>query len=431
MTTIFPFSPSDIPTGEWDTPMYRLAVTQLDRTAERMQLDWNLWERLRTPQRAHIVTFPFRRDDYKTVETLVGYRVQHLLTMGPTKGGIRYDGGVNLGEVTALAMWMSWKCAIMGLPFGGAKGGVRIDPGVLSPAELQRITRRYTAEIIEVIGPDRDIPAPDLGTNEQVMAWVMDTYSQQKGHSVPGVVTGKPIELGGSLGRREATGRGVLTCAVDACRHLKLAFEGARVVVQGHGAVGATAAQIAGTLGARVIAVSDAKSGIVNTRGLDLERLAGHVRENRFVEGFPEAEAVSNAELLELPCEILIPAAIQNQITEKNADRIQCRLLVEGANGPTSLEADAILANRGIFVVPDILANAGGVTVSYFEWVQGLQHFLWSEQEVNNRLIALMQQAFREVLAVAVAKGCDLRTAALMRGITRITEAKRRRGIFP
>jgi len=431
MTTIYPFSPTDFPTGEWDTPMYRLALTQLDRTAERMNLDWNVWERLRTPQRSHIVSFPFRRDDYKTVETVVGYRVQHLLTMGPTKGGIRYDGEVNLGEVTALAMWMSWKCAIMGLPFGGAKGGVRIDPGVLSPAELQRITRRYTSEIIEVIGPDRDIPAPDLGTNEQVMAWVMDTYSQHKGHTVPGVVTGKPIELGGSYGRREATGRGVISCAVDACRHLGLAFEGARVVVQGYGAVGATAARIASTLGARVIAVSDAKSGVLNTGGLDLERLDAFVRENRFVEGFPDSEAVSNTDLLELPCEILIPAAIQNQITEKNADRIGCRLLVEGANGPTSLEADAILARRGIFVVPDILANAGGVTVSYFEWVQGLQHFLWTEQEVNNRLIELMQQAFREVLAVAVAKGCDLRTAALMRGIARITEAKRRRGIFP
>ena len=431
MTTIYPFSAADFPTGEWDSPMYRLAVTQLDRTAEKMNLDWNVWERLRTPQRAHIVSFPFRRDDYKTVETVVGYRVQHLLTMGPTKGGVRYDSDVNLGEVTALAMWMSWKCAIMGLPFGGAKGGVRIDPGTLSPAELQRITRRYTSEIIEVIGPDRDIPAPDLGTNEQTMAWMMDTYSQHKGHSVPGVVTGKPIEIGGSFGRREATGRGVVSCAKDACRHLGLAFEGARVAVQGYGAVGATAARIAAALGAHVIAVSDAKSGVVNPHGLDLERLDAFVRENRFVEGFPDAEAVSNADLLELPCEILIPAAIQNQITEKNAERIRCRLLVEGANGPTSLEADAILARRGIFVVPDILANAGGVTVSYFEWVQGLQHFLWTEQEVNNRLIELMQQAFREVLAVAVARGCDLRTAALMRGIARITEAKRRRGIFP
>ena len=431
MTTIYPHSASDLPVGEWDTPMYRLAVAQLDQTAERMHLDWNVWERLRTPQRAHIVSFPFRRDDYKTVESVVGYRVQHLLTMGPTKGGIRYDGDVNLGEVTALAMWMSWKCAIMNLPFGGAKGGVRVDPSTLSAAERQRITRRYTSEIIEVIGPDRDIPAPDLGTDEQVMSWVMDTYSQHKGHTVPGVVTGKPIELGGSYGRREATGRGVITCAVDACRHLGFPFEGARVVVQGYGAVGATAARIAAKLGARVVAVSDVKSGVMHPKGLDLERVDAWVREHRFLEGFPDSEGVSNADLLEQPCEILVPAAIQNQITEKNADRIQCRLLVEGANGPTSLEADAILARRGIFVVPDILANAGGVTVSYFEWVQGLQHFLWTEQEVNNRLIELMKQAFREVLAVASAQRIDMRTAALMRGITRITEAKRRRGIFP
>ncbi len=431
MSTISPHTASDLPIGEWDTPMYRLAVAQLDQTAERMHLDWNVWERLRTPQRAHIVSFPFRRDDYKTVESVVGYRVQHLLTMGPTKGGIRYDGDVNLGEVTALAIWMSWKCAIMNLPFGGAKGGVRIDPASLSPAERQRITRRYTSEIVEVIGPDRDIPAPDLGTDEQVMSWVMDTYSQHKGHTVPGVVTGKPIELGGSYGRREATGRGVISCAVDACRHLGLAFEGARVVVQGYGAVGATAARIATELGARVIAVSDVKSGVVNPGGLDLARVDAWLRDHRLLEGLPDAQPVSNSDLLELPCEILIPAAIQNQITEKNAERIACRLLVEGANGPTTLEADAILARRGIFVVPDILANAGGVTVSYFEWVQGLQHFLWTEQEVNNRLIELMRQAFREVLGVATAQRIDLRTAALMRGIGRITEAKRRRGIFP
>jgi glutamate dehydrogenase (NAD(P)+) len=338
---------------------------------------------------------------------------------------------VNLGEVTALAIWMSWKCAIMNLPFGGAKGGVRIDPASLSPAELQRITRRYTSEIIEVIGPDRDIPAPDLGTDEQVMSWVMDTYSQHKGHSVPGVVTGKPIELGGSFGRREATGRGVISCAVDACRHLGIAFEGARVVVQGYGNVGATVARLAVALGAKVIAVSDVKSGVLNPNGLDLARVDAWLKDHRLLEGLPDAQAISNSDLLEVPCDLLIPAAIQNQITEKNAERIQCRLLVEGANGPTTLEADSILGRRGIFVVPDILANAGGVTVSYFEWVQGLQHFLWTEQEVNSRLIELMKQAFREVLAVATAERTDMRTAALMRGIGRITEAKRRRGIFP
>ena len=416
---------------EWDTPMYRLAVDQLDRTAEQIDLDPNIWERLRTPQRAYVVSFPFRRDDYSTVETVFGYRVQHMLTMGPTKGGIRYDEDVSLGEVTALAMWMSWKCALMNLPFGGAKGGVRINPRELSSNERQRITRRYTSEIIEVIGPDRDIPAPDLGTDQQVMSWIMDTYSQQKGHSVPGVVTGKPIELGGSQGRREATGRGVVTCAVEACRHLDLPLEGARVVIQGYGQVGANAARLAATLGARIVAVSDRKTGLYNPRGLDLEKIDAWLHEHRFLEGFGDADAVSNAELLELPCEILIPAAVQNQITDENAPSLGCRLLVEGANGPTTLEADEILTERGIFVVPDILANAGGVTVSYFEWIQGLQQFLWTEEEVNNRLITLMQRAFHDVLGLAQEQRVDMRSAALMRGVRRITEAKRRRGVFP
>ncbi len=417
--------------AEWDTPLYRQAVAQLDHAARQMQLDENLWDRLRSPQRAHIVSFPFRRDDYETVETLVGYRVQHLLTMGPTKGGIRYAADVDLGDVTALSMFMSWKCSLMNLPFGGAKGGVRVDPTALSKAERQRITRRYTSEIIEVIGPDRDIPAPDLGTDEQVMAWIMDTYSQQKGFTVPGVVTGKPVELGGSHGRREATGRGVISCAVEACRHLRLPFEGARVVVQGYGEVGGTAARIARSLGARVVALSDAKGGGVDPGGLDLARVDAWVREHRFLEGMPGVERVSNREILELPCEVLVPAAVQNQITEENAGRIACRLLVEGANGPTSVAADAILAERGIFVVPDILANAGGVTVSYFEWVQGLQHFFWSEEDVNSRLTSLMQRAFQDVLGVARERGVSLRSAALIRGIERIKEAKRRRGVFP
>jgi glutamate dehydrogenase (NAD(P)+) len=411
--------------------MYRLALAQLDRAADLMDLDENVWERLRVPQRSHVVSFPFRRDDYSTVETLVGYRVQHLLSMGPTKGGIRYAADVNLGEVAALAMWMSWKCSLMNLPFGGAKGGVCCNPVDLSKGELQRITRRYTSEIIEVIGPDRDIPAPDLGTDEQVMAWIMDTYSQQKGFAVPGVVTGKPIEIGGSHGRREATGRGVMTCVREACRHLDLPLEGARVVVQGYGNVGATVARIAQELGARVIAVSDAKGGLLDTNGLDLAAVDGWVREHRFLEGFKGPDAVTNTEILEIPCDILIPAAVQNQLTEANADRIDCRLVAEGANGPTSLEADAILASRGILVVPDILANAGGVTVSYFEWVQGLQKFFWTEDEVNKRLIDLMQKAFQEVLGVSKQRKTDLRTAALIRGIDRIREAKRRRGVFP
>ncbi|HEY8515278.1 MAG TPA: Glu/Leu/Phe/Val dehydrogenase [Candidatus Binatia bacterium] len=416
---------------EWDTPMYRLAVAQLDRTAEIMGLQENIWHRLRTPQRAHVVSFPFRRDSYNVVETVFGYRVQHLTTMGPTKGGIRYDEDVDLGEVTALAMWMSWKCAIMALPFGGAKGGLRINPKNFSPAELQRITRRYTSEIIDVIGPDRDIPAPDLGTDEQVMAWIMDTYSQTKGYSVPGVVTGKPLEIGGSLGRKEATGRGVVTCMIEACRHLGIPVEGARVVVQGYGNVGSVSARLAAAAGARVVAVSDVNVGIYDPKGLDLAAVDAWMAERRTLEGFPDADRVTNAELLELPCEVLIPAAIQNQITGANAARLRCRLVVEGANGPTNLEADEILNGRGIFVVPDILANAGGVTVSYFEWVQGLQHFFWSEDEVNSRLTTLMQRAFAEVLATAQQRKVDMRTAALIRGVSRIAEAKRRRGIFP
>jgi glutamate dehydrogenase (NAD(P)+) len=419
------------PVLEWDTPMYRLAVAQLDQTAKLMNLDENIWERLRAPQRSLVVSFPFRRDDYKTVDTVYGYRVQHVLTMGPTKGGVRYDDDVNLGEVTALAIWMSWKCALIGLPFGGAKGGVRIDPTTLTRTELQRITRRYTMEIIEMIGPDRDIPAPDMGTDEQVMAWIMDTYSQQKGYSVPGVVTGKPIEIGGSLGRKEATGRGVVSCIVDACRHLGIDFEGARIAVQGFGQVGAVTARIAASLGARVVAVSDIKNGIYDPRGLDLARVTAHTAENRGLEGFPGADRVSNTELLGLPCDVLVPAAIQNQLTEKTADRVQARIVAEGANGPTTLEADAILDARGIFVLPDILANAGGVTVSYFEWLQSLQHFLWGEEEVNSKLISLMQGAFRDVVGVAEQSRVNLRTAAMMRGIGRIAEAKRRRGIFP
>jgi len=422
---------AETPQLEWDTPMYRLAVDQLDQTARQMDLDENIWERLRSPQRAHVVSFPFRRDDYDKVHTVYGYRVQHLLTMGPTKGGIRYDEDVSLGETTALAMWMSWKCAIMGLPFGGAKGGVRINPRELSPRELQRITRRYTAEIIEVIGPDRDIPAPDLGTDEQIMAWIMDTYSQQKGHAVPGVVTGKPLEIGGSQGRREATGRGVVTCAVEALRRRQEQIAGTRLVIQGFGNVGRAAAEIASRLGAVVVGLSDVHGGIASDAGIDVRTAAEWVDARGTLAGLPGTEPVTNSEVLELPCDVLIPAAIQTQLTERNADRLRCRYVVEGANGPTTLEADAILRERGIAVVPDILANAGGVTVSYFEWIQGLQQFFWSEDEVNNRLIGLMQRAYREVHETAEARGVDLRTGALILGIRRVAEAKRRRGIFP
>jgi glutamate dehydrogenase (NAD(P)+) len=414
---------------EWDTPMYRLAVAQLDRAAEAIHLDENIWSRLRTPQRAYVVSFPFWRDEFDHLETVFGYRVQHLLTMGPTKGGIRYDLGVDLGEMTALSMWMSWKCALMKLPFGGAKGGLRINPRDFSPRELQRITRRFTSEIIDVIGPDRDIPAPDLGTSELVMAWMMDTYSQQKGHAVPGVVTGKPVEIGGSLGRREATGRGVITCMLEACRHLEI--DRARVAIQGFGNVGAAAAAIAHELGCRVVAVSDFGGGIHCDAGLDIPSVIAHVKENDKLEGFPGADSVTNAEILELPCDVLIPAAVENQISGDNADRLRCRLLVEAANGPTDLEADAILIERGVHVVPDILANAGGVTVSYFEWIQSSQQLFWTEEEVNGRLITLMQQAYRQVHEASEARSLDMRSAALQIGIERIAAAKRTRGVFP
>ncbi|MBW2542240.1 MAG: Glu/Leu/Phe/Val dehydrogenase [Deltaproteobacteria bacterium] len=413
--------------------MYRLAVDQLDQTAEQMNLDPNIWERLRAPQRSHVVSFPFRRDDYHTVETVFAYRVQHMLTMGPTKGGLRYDEDVNLGEVTALSMWMTWKCAIMNLPFGGAKGGVRIDPHTLSSDELQRLTRRYTSEIIEVIGPDRDIPAPDLGTDERVMAWMMDTYSQQKGYAVPGVVTGKPIEIGGSYGRREATGRGVISCVTEACRDQGRSLAGSSVVVQGFGAVGSVAARLAAELGAKVIGVSSLGGGTYNPNGLDIDAVESWFKQQSGddLRDYPDGDAVSNQELLELPCDILIPAAIQNQITEKNAAALRCKMMVEGANGPTTLEADAILNDRNILVVPDILANAGGVTVSYFEWVQGVQQFFWSEEEVNRKLIDLMQSAYRAVDQLAKEKQVTLRTAALMRGIGRVKQAKHVRGVFP
>lgn len=416
---------------EWNTPMYRLAVGQLDSTAEQMSLDPNVWERLRTPQRAKVVSFPFRRDDYGTVETVFGYRVQHLLSMGPTKGGIRYAIDVDLGETTALAMWMTWKCAIMNLPFGGAKGGVRVDSPSLSRSEKQRITRRFTSEIIDVIGPDTDIPAPDLGTGADVMAWIMDTYSHQAGHAVPGVVTGKPIEVGGSHGRAQATGRGVITCAVEACRSAGFELADARVVVQGFGEVGATAAHLAGGLGAQIVGLSDVSGGIHDPNGLDMSVVAQWVAERGSLEGFPHGVRVSNAELLELSCDVLIPAAIQSQISEHNAEKLRCKVLVEGANGPTDLEADSILGDRGILVVPDILANAGGVTCSYFEWLQGSQQFFWTESEVNSRLTELMSRAYHEVQAVAEERGVNLRTAALMKGIERVATAKKLRGVFP
>jgi glutamate dehydrogenase (NAD(P)+) len=416
---------------EFRSPMFHLAQQQFLQAAQIMGLDDNIRERLLFPQRTLVVTLPFRRDDYDHVETVFGYRVQHLLTMGPTKGGIRYHEDVDLGEVSALAMWMTWKCALMQLPFGGAKGGVRIDPTVLSRSELQRLTRRYTMEIIHMIGPDKDIPAPDLGTNEQVMAWIMDTYSQQVGYSVPGVVTGKPVVLGGSLGRKEATGRGLVYLIQQAAPHLGLDLGQATAIVQGFGNVGSHAARFLAELGTRIVAISDVSTAVHNPRGLSIDALAAYARQHGSLRDCPLGERLTNEEMLELPCDVLVPAAIQNQITADNADRIQCKLLAEGANGPTTLEADEILRRRGIFVLPDVLGNAGGVTVSYFEWVQDTQNYSWTLDEINGRLQRIITDAFRRSLARAQRDGLALRTAALIEGIDRVAKAKLARGLFP
>jgi len=428
---IRPFDQPVEPRAEWDSPMFNLAQQQFLHAAKLMNLDENIRDRLLYPQRTLIVSFPCRRDTYSEVETVFGYRVQHVLTMGPTKGGIRYHEDVDLGEVAALAMWMSWKCALMHLPFGGAKGGVRIDPYKLSRPELQRLTRRYTMEIVSMIGPDRDIPAPDLGTNSRVMAWIMDTYSQQVGHPVPEVVTGKPVVLGGAHGREEATGRGLVFLIQEAANHLGLELKNSTAVVQGFGNVGRNAATFLVECGVNVIAVSDVSTGIYNPKGLVLSAVAQHVAQTGSLKGYPDAEEISNEALLELRCDILVPAALQNQITEANAERVKCKLLAEGANGPTTLEADEILSRRGIFILPDILGNAGGVTVSYFEWVQNTQEFAWTLEETNDRLHKMMTGAFRRTLLRSQRDGIDMRTAALIEGIERVAEAKRLRGVFP
>jgi len=426
-----PFDQSLNAYAEWDSPMFRLAQDQFLKAANIMQLDENIRDRLLFPQRTLIVSFPTRRDDYKNVETVFGYRVQHVLTMGPTKGGIRYHHDVNLGEVSALAMWMTWKCALMHLPFGGAKGGVRIDPTRISHTELQRLTRRYTMEIISMIGPEKDIPAPDMGTDERVMAWIMDTYSQQVGYAVPEIVTGKPVVLGGSEGRLEATGRGLVYMVREAAEHMGLDLKCATAVVQGFGNVGSNAARYLVECGVRIVGVSDVSTGIADPEGLDVSSLLAHIAEHRCLKGFPHGKEVTNAELLELDCDILVPAALQNQITKDNAGKIKCKLLAEGANGPTALEADAILAERGVFVLPDILANAGGVTVSYFEWVQDTQNFTWTLEEVNNRLRTIMSGAFNRTLRRSQRDKLDMRTAALIEGIQRVADAKVMRGVFP
>jgi len=416
---------------ELESPLYREALAQFDRVSGMIGLDDNIAARLRSPQRAMVVSFPFRHDNYSEVDTVFAYRVQHVLSMGPTKGGIRYATDVNLGEVSALAMLMTWKCAIVGLPFGGAKGGVRIDPTILSKPEKQRITRRYTTEIINFIGPNKDIPAPDMGTDEQTMAWIMDTYSQQVGHSVPAVVTGKPPALGGSVARREATGRGLMSLLPIAAYRIEMPIEGARVVVHGFGNVGQYAALAASEMGCKVVGISDVSGGVFDDSGLDIPEAMAWAAQHRTLEGYGPGDRVGNDELLELDCDILVPAAIGGVITADNADRIKARIVMEGANGPTTGAADEILKGNDVLVVPDVLGNAGGVTVSYFEWVQDLQNYFWSETEIGGRLREIMNRSFAEVLEIADRDGVDLRTAALIKGIRRVAEAKLVRGVFP
>lgn len=416
---------------ELESPLYAEGVSRFNRVAERMGLDENVAERLRVPQRAMVVTFPYRHDDYSEVDSLFGYRVQHVLTMGPTKGGIRFAPDVNLGEIAALAMLMTWKCAIVGLPFGGAKGGVRVDPLKLSRAEKQRVTRRYTTEIINFIGPNKDIPAPDMGTDEQVMAWIMDTYSQHVGHTEPAVVTGKPPALGGSVARREATGRGLISLLPLAADQRGVKVDGARVVIHGFGNVGKYAALAASESGCKVIGISDHTGGINNGAGIDIVEAMEYVEKNGVLEGFGGGDVITNEELFRLDCDVLIPAAIGGVITPEVAEEVTAKILLEGANGPTTSDADPILHDRGVFVVPDILANAGGVTVSYFEWVQDLQNYFWTETEIVGRLREIMNRSFSEVLSVSIREKTDMRTAALMKGIKRVADAKLARGVFP
>jgi glutamate dehydrogenase (NAD(P)+) len=414
---------------ELNTPTFRLAVAQFDQAAEAMDLDPNLRERLKLPQRSLVVSLPVRMDDGH-VEVFTGYRVQHDSSRGPSKGGVRYHPDVNLGEVAALAMWMTWKCALAGLPYGGAKGGVAVAPKRLSPAELQRLTRRYAAEIFPLIGPDKDVPAPDVGTDAQIMAWMMDTYSQQVGYAVPGVVTGKPLSIGGSLGREEATGRGVVYVTIEMLRHLKLSIENATVAIQGFGNVGSHTARIMQQHGARVIAVSDVHGGIYNSKGLNIMELLRR-DPSQPLHDTKLGDAITNEELLRLECTVLVPAALSEQITSKNANSLKCRILSEGANGPTTLEADRILADKGIFVIPDILANSGGVIVSYFEWVQDLQRFFWGATDIQNRLQDIITSAFQRTLHFSTERRVSMRMAALMSGIDHVAQAHLQRGLYP
>ena len=414
----------------FDSQMYAEVIRQYDEVSDLINLDSNIRERLKLPQRSLVVTFPFRRDDYDEVETVMGYRVQHVLSMGPTKGGIRYAPDVNLGEVTALAILMSWKSAIVGLPYGGAKGGVAIDPNPLSRSEKQRVTRRYTAELLPIIGVDKDIPAPDLGTDEQTMAWIMDTYSNFVGSPQPGIVTGKPASIGGSVTRRESTGRGAVAIGVAAMDKLNLKYSDSTIAIQGFGNVGMYAALDSYERGAKVIAVSDIGGAIYNPKGINIPELFKHMAKNVSVNNFDGAEPYPES-ILEINCDVLIPAAVGGVITSSNASNIKAKVIIEGANSPTTLNADKILKDSDVLLVPDILANAGGITASYFEWVQNTQNYLWKESELYEKLIDVLITSFEEVWKISEKQNCDLRTAALIKGIKRVAAAKLTRGLFP
>jgi glutamate dehydrogenase (NAD(P)+) len=409
---------------------WRTAQRQFDEAAELIGLEPELREILREVQREFTCHFPVEMEDGR-IEIFTGYRVQHNINRGPAKGGIRYHPAVSLDEVKALAMWMTWKCAVVNIPYGGAKGGVIVDPRTLTLRELEHLTRRFATEIAILVGPDRDIPAPDVNTDAQVMAWIMDTLSMHHGYSVTASVTGKPVEVGGSLGRVDATGRGVTICTLAALEHLGVKPHSARVAVQGFGNVGSVSARLLEEAGCTVVAVSDEFGGLYNPLGLPVKRLIEHRRQHGRLDGFPGADVTTSTGPLTADCDVLVPAAIGNQLTSRNAGQVKARLVVEGANGPTTPEADGILAKNGVFLVPDILANAGGVTVSYFEWVQDLQSFFWSEHEVNQKLHAIMQRAFREVLAVATERNLPMRMAAYVQAVSRVAAATRDRGIYP
>jgi len=411
-----------------DNP-FEAMMARFDHAARLLALDPGIYRVLRQPEKQVIVSVPIQRDNGE-IEVFTGYRVLHNTSRGPAKGGIRFDQRVTLDEVKALAAWMTWKCAVVNIPFGGAKGGVVCDPGTLTLHELERITRRYTACLIEIFGPESDIPAPDVNTNERVMAWIMDTYSMHRRHAVTAVVTGKPVEMGGSLGRREATGRGCMIVTKEALKHLGLPVRGARVAVQGFGNVGSVAARLLEQEGLTVVAVSDVSGAIHNATGIRVDDALAWIREHRYLAGYPGAEPISSDELLTLDVDVLLPAAVENAITRKNAAQIRARVICEGANGPTTPGADEMLAAKGVFVVPDILANAGGVTVSYFEWVQDRAAYFWDEATVNERLTSILQRSFLDVLSVAQRHGVNMRIAAYMLAIERVAAVHRLRGLY-